>query len=119
MRAQMDVVARTSQRLEEPRSELARLKTHHGQLSNFVKQQEEILEQTQEPERRKQIEMELTAMKGQLEQLAVQEPEAEAKEAEYRNALRLEQSKLEELQNTLDQLDKKLENSLHSQMGTQ
>jgi chromosome segregation ATPase len=108
MRAQLDVVNRATDRLEQAKTELNEKKTHRAELAGFVKQHQELLEQTRDPEGRKGIEMQLSILKNQLEQQAAEEPEAEAKEAECSNQLRNEQAKLEELQNQLDRLDSQL-----------
>jgi chromosome segregation ATPase len=85
------------------------------ELAHRVKQQEEFLERTQDPASRKEIEDELARLKDWMEKTAGSEPEAQAKEAECTNELRLEQAKLNELQDQLDRLDKKLENAFPRQ----
>ena len=119
MRAQLDVVNRATDRLEQARTELNEKKTHRAELAGFIKQRQDELEQTRDPDGRKGIEMQLNILKSQLEQQAAEEPEAEAKEAECANQLRSEQAKLEELQNQLDRLDTQLADSLQHQMGAQ
>ena len=115
-RNQMDVVARATQRLDEAHRRTTQLKTQRIQMANQVKQQQEVLDRTQDPASHKEIEDELARAKDWMEKTADQEPEAETKEAECANELRLEQARLNELQDQLDRLDKKLETAF-SQLG--
>ena len=115
VRNQMDVVARATQRLDEARAGATQAKFQRTELAHRVKQQEEFLERTQDPASRKEIEDELARLKDWMEKTAGSEPEAQAKEAECTNELRLEQAKLNELQDRLDRLDKKLENAFPRQ----
>ena len=53
LRIQTDVVAQASQRREEARVMLAQMKSSREQLATYKKRQEDLLEQTQDPDRRK------------------------------------------------------------------
>ena len=112
LRIQTDVVAQASQRREEARVMLAQMKSSREQLANYKKRQEDLLEQTQDPDRRKWIETQIESLKNQLGEMENQEPEAQAKEAECANQLRVEQGQLGQLQDQLDRLDRKLEYAL-------
>ena len=112
LRIQTDVVAQASQRREEARVMLAQMKSSREQLANYKKRQEDSLEQTQDPDRRKWIETQIESLKNQLEEMENQEPEAQAKETECANQLRVEQGQLGQLQDQLDRLDRKLEYAL-------
>ena len=112
LRIQTDVVAQASQRREEARVMLAQMKSSREQLANYKKRQEDSLEQTQDPDRRKWIETQIESLKNQLEELESQQPEAQAQEAECANQLRLEQEGLGQLQDQVDRLDRKLEYAL-------
>jgi chromosome segregation ATPase len=109
LRIQMDVVAQASQRLDEAKMMVAQIKSSREHFANYKKLQEESLERTSDLQMRKQIEEELESLKNQIEQIDNREPEAQAKEAECANQLRLEQGHLDQLQEQLDRLDRKLE----------
>jgi hypothetical protein len=109
LRIQMDVVARTTERLEQARNQLAQIKYQRTQLTEQIKNQQEALERTQDADVRRGIELSLERARNWLEQCTAGEPEAQSKEAEYSSQLRLEQEKLDDLQGQLDRLDKKLE----------
>jgi lysyl-tRNA synthetase class I len=78
------------------------------QASAQIKQQEESFNRSGDPNSRKSIEENLERMKRWLEQMAQAEPEAQAKEAERANDLRIEQAKLNDFEDQLDRLDNQL-----------
>jgi chromosome segregation ATPase len=109
LRLQIEAVERASQNLEQAKAAAAQIRSARQYFADRTKQQEQFLEQTSDPETRKRIEAQIESMKDQFAQFENQEPEAQAKETECANQLRIEQGQLDQLQEQLDRLDRKLE----------
>ena len=109
LRIQMDAVTRATERLEQTREQLTQIKFQRNQANEQLRNQEEMLEHEQDAKARERIRNMMERTKNWIEQSSAGEPEAQAKEIEYSNQLRLEQEKLDDLQGQLDRLDKKLE----------
>jgi len=108
IRGQMDVVSQARQRLDESQAVLTQMKHQREQASAQIKQQEQSFNRSDDPNSRKYIEEDLERMKRWLEEMAQAEPEAQAKEAERANDLRIEQAKLNDFEDQLDRLDNQL-----------
>jgi chromosome segregation ATPase len=109
MRLQLDAVSRATERLEQARNELNQFKFQRNQSNEQLKYMQDRLDRTQDSASRTQLEEAISRTKQWLEQSSAGEPEAQVKEVECANQLRLEQEKLEDLQRQLDQLDRRLE----------
>lgn len=109
LRLQIEAVERASQNLEQAKAAAAQIRSARQYFADRTKQQEQFLEQTSDPETRTRIEAQIESMKDQFAQFENQEPEAQAKETECANQLRIEQGQLDQLQEQLDRLDSKLE----------
>jgi DNA repair exonuclease SbcCD ATPase subunit len=109
LRIQMDFVARATERLEQAHNQVKQIAFQRNQINAQLKNEQEMLERTQDASAREQIEGSIENTKRWLEQMVSGEPEAQTKEMEYASQLRLEQEKLDDLQAQLDRLDKKLE----------
>jgi hypothetical protein len=109
IRNQMEAVAQARRRHDEAQAALAQMKQSREHATAQIKQQEESFNRSDDPNTRKYIEQHIEGMKQWLEQLAQNEPDAQAKETESANDLRIEQGKLTDLEEQLDRLDKKLE----------
>ena len=109
LRLQTDVVSRLTQKLDETHTRVEQLKSARVQTAAHIKTNEDLLESTQDPSARKQIEDMLAVTKTHLEDMANQQQEYEAKESEQNSQLRLEQAKLEDLEEQLEKIQKALE----------
>ena len=110
VRVQLDMVERVSQRLEQAHDQVSAAKEEQN---HFLVAKKHIEDQPdQDPAARKELQGELAAMEIGFEQIKDKLPEAEAREAALRNELQTEQSKLDDLLEQLDRLDKKLEADL-------
>src|SRR5262249_22699647 len=109
MRLQMDAVSRATERLDQAHSELQQIQAQRNQANTRIRDLQERLDEAQDPTQRKQFEQAISYAKSWLEQSIAGEPEAQTKEAECANQLRLEEAKLDELQRQFDSLDRKLE----------
>jgi len=115
IRLQMDTVERLNQRLEQAHLRTDRARNELNHFLDEKKRDEGSLDQAQDSVKRKAIEDELAGIESRLEFIKDNLPDAEAKEAALTNDLRNEQSKLAELREQLDRLDKQLASELPAQ----
>lgn len=111
LQGQEAAVARASQRLEEVREMLAGAQAERKHLAAEIKQHEEIIGKENSPEQRKLLEDRLPEEKARLESFESQEQQEQAKELDAEQQLRTEESKLSNLHDQLERLDKTLENA--------
>jgi hypothetical protein len=109
IRSQMEVVARVNELHERAQATLMQTRRQHDQVVAQIKEEEESFNRSNDSNARESIKEGVERLKDWLEQLTQAEPDAQAKESESANDLRLEQGKLAELEEQLDRLDKKLE----------
>jgi chromosome segregation ATPase len=109
--AQESVVRRMQERVDDTRSKLGQIQSDQKRLTAAVKQSEDLLDHTDNPPTRKELEQAITQFKSRLEIQASTEQETQAKLIESEEQLRLEQAKLGGLQDQLDRLEKVLESS--------
>ncbi len=107
--AQESVVRRVQERVDDTRSKLAQTRFEEKRLSAAVKQNEDLLSNNDNPTTRKELEQTMASIKAGLERQANIEQETQAKLVESEEQLRLEQAKLDGLQDQLDRLEKLLE----------
>ncbi|HYL10603.1 MAG TPA: hypothetical protein VEU31_07690 [Candidatus Acidoferrales bacterium] len=114
LQVQQGAVTRASQRLDDARAKLEAVQAQRKRDAAQIKRYEEFLrENTGNSADSKQIEDWLPRGKADLEALANQEQERQAKESECEDQLKIEEAKLNELQGLLDELDASLEKSRH------
>jgi uncharacterized protein YlxW (UPF0749 family) len=75
-----------------------------------LKQLEESVYAGLSPVNQKQIQADISARKSQLESLGAEEQQQQTAEMEARKQVRTEQSKLNELEERVDRLEKELDN---------
>jgi chromosome segregation ATPase len=109
--AQEEVVGRAVRQLDGARSKLADTQSNQKNLADQIKRMEEAQSGTQNPTDRKEIEDALPRLKAKLEMLGGEEQQDQAEETEGEAQLQMEQAKVSELHDQLDQLEKTLENS--------
>jgi len=109
VQAQEAVIMRLQGRVDEARSVLAQIRSEERTLTAEAKRNEEVLSQTDDAKKRKELEEAIARFKAALETHMTMEQESQAKLAESEDRLRLEQAKLGRLQDDLDRLDKTLE----------
>jgi len=112
-RAQLQetVVAGAQQRLDAVHSKLVEAQSG---VRHFISENERVeatLNDSQNPADRKELEVMLTRLKGELQSQKAAEQEWLTKEAQATQEFRAEETKLAVLQEQLDQLDKILEQS--------
>ncbi len=104
--AQEATVERASQRFDEAKSELDQFQARKKWETLRIKEYEDRKDRAENPAERKQLDDIISNLKSQMEEWAPMEQEAQTKEMELAEQLRIEQAKLGQLQNELDQLDK-------------
>ena len=102
--AQEAAVVRASQHLDEAKSVLTQFENQKEWRTAQLKDYEERRDRAENPTDRKQFEDSLSEFKSQMEALVAAEQEAETKKIELEQQFRIEQAKLDQLQNELDQL---------------
>ena len=106
--AQESVVRRMQERVDDTRSKLGQIQSDQKRLTAAIKQNEDLLDHTDNLPTRKELEQAITQVKSRQEIQASTEQETQAKLIEYEEQLRLEQAKLGGLQDQLDRLEKPL-----------
>jgi chromosome segregation ATPase len=99
-------VARASQRLDEAKAELDQFQGRKKYLAAQIKTYEDLRDRSGDAAQRKQFDDYISNMKAQMEALLPDEQDVQAKETELEELWRIEQSKLDQLQEELDQIDR-------------
>jgi hypothetical protein len=107
--AQESVVRRMQERVDDTRSKLGQIQHEEKRLVTAAKQNEGLLDQSENPKARKELEDVIARLKAGAETQSTLEQEAQAKLTESEEQLRIEQAKLGGLQDQLDRLEKLLE----------
>jgi len=113
------IVARASQRLDEAKSELAQFEARKKWEALQIKEYEDRRDRAENPAERKQLDNLISNLKSQLEAWNPQEQEAQAKEIELQEQWRVEQAKLDQLQDELDRLDRTVMSASNRQDSSQ
>jgi chromosome segregation ATPase len=106
--AQESVVRRMQERVDDTRSKLGQIQSDQRRLTAAVKQNEDLLDHTDNLPARKELEQAITQVKSRQEIQASAEQETQAKLIESEEQLRLEQAKLGGLQDQLGRLEQLL-----------
>lgn len=111
LEAQETTVAHASQRLEETRLKLTQIQDEHKHLAPEIKRQEDIVSRGQISlaERNHIEDVALPQFKARLEALETEEQQRQANVSDAENQLRIDQAKLTDLQDQLEQLQRTLE----------
>ena len=110
VQAQQSAVARLTQRVDNDRSRLTQNQGEQKRLNSMVKHLEDLRDSQTEAERKgKQTDEQLAQMKIRLEQLGSEEQDLQPQKIDLEEQLRVEQTKLAQLQDELDRIDKALE----------
>jgi chromosome segregation ATPase len=105
-------VARASQRLDEARGTLARIQDNQNHVAADAKRTEDLAKNTENSTNQtKAVENRLSELKATLESLGSEEQQDQSREIEAEQQLRAEETKLSDLRDQLERLDKTLENA--------
>jgi len=105
LHAQEAAVAHTSQQLEEAKSSLEQFRARRKYQEFQIKQYEGMRDRAENAAQRQQFEDAIAQLKAQMEAMVPEEQEAQTKETESKQQSRIEQAKLDQLQDELDRLD--------------
>ncbi len=111
LHVQEAAVARASQRLDEAKSSIEQLRARRKYQEIQIKQYENMKDRAENAAQRHQFEDAITEIKAQMEALVPEEQEAQMRETEFEQQSRIEQAKLDQLQNELDRLDQAVMNA--------
>ena len=104
VRIQQSHVDTSLRQIENLRSQIADLRSAKPQMEQQIKDAEELMERTTDPNGRGDIEHQIKAMKGQLARFATEEERLRTREASLETELQASQAKLNELNSQLDAL---------------
>ncbi|HXY23278.1 MAG TPA: hypothetical protein VEI73_01400 [Candidatus Acidoferrum sp.] len=110
LHVQEAAVERASQRVDQAKEELEQWRAQKNYQAVQIKRYEEMKDRAEDAAQRKQFDDPITELKAQMEALVPQEQEAQINETELDEELRIEQSKLEQLEEELDRLDRAIMN---------
>ena len=108
---QDSVVRRLQDKLDDARQTLTGNQAEDARIAVSLKQEEDFGIRIDNAEGRRQFEEMIAQLKSQHEMQTKMAQEAQGKVTDYEDQLRLEQAKLERLQDELDRLDKTLQES--------
>ena len=115
LHVQEAAVAHASQRLDEAKSSAEQLRARRKYQEIRIKQYETLKDRPENAAQRQQFEDAILELKAQTEALAGEEQEVHMKETELEQQSRIEQAKLDRLQDELDRLDQAIVNAaLHT-----
>ena len=108
-------VAHASQRLDEAKSSAEQLRARRKYQEIQIKQYETLKGRAENAAQGQQFEDAILDLKAQTEALAGEEQDAQMRETELEQQSRIEQAKLDQLQDELDRLDRAVMNAaLHA-----
>jgi len=105
---QQAATARAGARADEAHGKLADAEKQHARVAGDLQQMQDWTNSATDPEKAKVFRAQAADLKRQVEMWSADEQTWQAKDAEAQSLLRVEQAKLDELQDTLDRLDKAL-----------
>jgi chromosome segregation ATPase len=108
MQAQQTVVTRLSQQVDSGRTKSAQNQSEQKRFTAAIQRLEDLRDGQSDTER-KPTDEQLAQMKIRLEQLTTEEEDSQPRRIELEEELRLEQTKLAQLHDELDRIDKALE----------
>jgi hypothetical protein len=101
-------VQRASESLENTKNALAQMQMQKEYQATQIKKYEEYRDRAENEQQRKQLDDSLIQFKEQVEAWTTSEQQLRAKESEQEANFRVEQAKLERLEDDLDRLDRDL-----------
>jgi hypothetical protein len=115
LHVQEAAVARVSQRLDEAKSSIEQWRARKKYQEFQIKQYEDMRDRAENAPQRRQFEDAITQLKAQMEASVPEEQDAQMRETELEQQSRIEQAKLNQLQDELDRLDQAVMNAaLHT-----
>jgi len=112
MQAQQQAVTGAQKELDDARTQVLRLESRRNNIENEIKyySDQDSDDNTPDAAKRQALEQNIQRLKGVLQQTDAQRDGLAGSEARAKDALQVEQSKLDALQSELDQIDRALAN---------
>jgi len=115
LHVQEAAVAQASQRLDEAKSSIEQLRASRKYQEIQFKRYQDMKDRAENAVQRQQFEDAITELKAQMEASVSEEQEVQIREMELERQSRIEQAKLDQLQEELDRLDQAVMNAaLHA-----
>jgi hypothetical protein len=115
LHVQEAAVAQASQRLDEAKSSIEQLRASRKYQEIQFKRYQDMKDRAENAVQRQQFEGAITELKAQMEASVSEEQEVQIREMELERQSRIEQAKLDQLQEELDRLDQAVMNAaLHA-----
>ena len=111
LHVQEAAVARASQRLDQAKLGVEQCRAQKNYQAVQIKRYEAMKDRAEDAAQRKQFDDAITDLKAQMEASVPEEQEAQINETKLDEELRIEQSKLEQLEEELDRLDRAVMNA--------
>ena len=106
LQAQSTTLSRATQRLDDARNRCTSDQNQKKMMQGEIERNEERLRTTQDPNQRRQLEDLSARFKSQIEVLSNNEQQCRVREADADSAYRAEKTKMSELEDQLEKLDK-------------
>lgn len=112
LQAQQQAVTAAQKELDQARSQLNQTENRHRNIQRQIQYytDQDTEDTTPDPAKRQSLEQEINRMKASLQEAETQRDGLQANETRAKDELQVEQSKLDALQNELDQIDRALAN---------
>jgi DNA repair exonuclease SbcCD ATPase subunit len=101
-------VGRAQQRLDDAHAKVAELQSVHKNIDGAIKNTEEARTNAKSAGEQDNLQTSLVRLRVRLDAMAQDESDRQSKVADFEQQLRVEQAKLSELQDGLDQIDRAL-----------
>lgn len=105
LHVQEAAVVHASQRLDEAKSSIDQLRARRKYQELQIKRYEDLRDRAENAAQRQQFEDAITQLKAQMEAWVPEEQELQMRETELEQQSRIQQAKLDQLQDELDRLD--------------
>jgi chromosome segregation ATPase len=109
--------SRLLQELESVRKDLRATQGQQGQLAERIKELEQQASNSTDPATRRQSDLELKAVRAELQIFATREQQVRMREAEVASQIKDEQGRLAELHDRVNQMERALDDSLRQISG--
>ena len=106
-----------SAKLEQTRNEIAEMDLQFPLMAERIKQVEGLASEESAPDKRKQIEFEITDLKGQLEHSQKRQSQLRDRENQLTQQLNTEKAQLSELDSRIEMLDRELESETRKEQA--
>ena len=119
LQVQQEATARALHEVDDAKSKLSDAESRTKTLATTLQRLQDARDENAPPSELKSVDDNIAGLKGRLEALQSQEQQAQATETQAEDQLRIEQSKVSELEDRLNEVDRALENVSHPSASQQ